>query len=67
MKTKHLFVLLLLSLACVNQVQAAHAVITESSLNISSVSPGKEIAGFVSVFALFQIDLILMFYREPLY
>jgi putative copper resistance protein D len=29
--------------------------------------PGKEIAGFVSVAALFQIGLILMFYREPLY
>ena len=40
MKTKHLFILLLLTLACVNQVQA-HAVITESSLNISSVSPRK--------------------------
>jgi len=30
-------------------------------------SPFKEIAGFVSVAALFQISLILMFYREPLY
>lgn len=29
--------------------------------------PGKDIAGFVSVAALFQIGLILMFYREPLY
>jgi putative copper resistance protein D len=29
--------------------------------------PGKEIAGFISVAALFQIGLILMFYREPLY
>jgi putative copper resistance protein D len=29
--------------------------------------PGKEIAGFISVAALFQMGLILMFYREPLY
>ena len=29
--------------------------------------PGKEFAGFVSVAALFQIGIILMFYREPLY
>ena len=29
--------------------------------------PGKEIAGFISVAALFQIGIILMFYREPLY
>ncbi len=29
--------------------------------------PGREIAGFISVAALFQIGLILMFYREPLY
>jgi copper resistance protein D len=29
--------------------------------------PGKDIAGFVSVAALFLIGLILMFYREPLY
>jgi putative copper resistance protein D len=28
---------------------------------------GKKIAGFISVFALFQIGVILMFYREPLY
>ena len=28
---------------------------------------GKEIAGFISVAALFQIGIILMFYREPLY
>jgi putative copper resistance protein D len=28
--------------------------------------PGNKIAGFVSVFALFQIGMILMFYREPL-
>jgi copper resistance protein D len=29
--------------------------------------PGKDIAGFISVAALFMIGLILMFYREPLY
>ncbi len=29
--------------------------------------PGKDIAGFISVTALFQIGIILMFYREPLY
>ncbi len=29
--------------------------------------PGKDIAGFLSVAALFQIGLILLFYREPLY
>ncbi len=29
--------------------------------------PGREIAGFISVAALFQIGIILMFYREPLY
>jgi putative copper resistance protein D len=29
--------------------------------------PGKDIAGFISVAALFQMGLILMFYREPLY
>jgi putative copper resistance protein D len=29
--------------------------------------PGKEFAGFISVAALFQIGIILMFYREPLY
>ena len=28
---------------------------------------GRNIAGFISVFALFQIGVILMFYREPLY
>jgi putative copper resistance protein D len=28
---------------------------------------GKSIAGFISVAALFQIGIILMFYREPLY
>lgn len=36
-------------------------------LELKLDSPGKEIAGFISVFALFQIGLILMFYREPLY
>lgn len=29
--------------------------------------PGKDIAGFISVASLFQIGIILMFYREPLY
>ena len=36
-------------------------------LELKLESPYKEIAGFVSVAALFQIGLILMFYREPLY
>lgn len=36
-------------------------------LELKLDKPGKEIAGFVSVAALFQIGLILMFYREPLY
>jgi copper resistance protein D len=36
-------------------------------LELKLESPVKEIAGFVSVAALFQIGLILMFYREPLY
>lgn len=36
-------------------------------LELKLDSPGKEIAGFISVFALFQIGIILMFYREPLY
>jgi putative copper resistance protein D len=36
-------------------------------LELKLDSPGKEIAGFVSVFASFQIGIILMFYREPLY
>lgn len=36
-------------------------------LELKLDSPGKEIAGFVSVAALFIIGLILMFYREPLY
>lgn len=30
-------------------------------------APYKKIAGFISVFALLQIGLILLFYREPLY
>ncbi len=36
-------------------------------LELKLDSPGKDIAGFVSVAALFIIGLILMFYREPLY
>ncbi|WP_305907375.1 CopD family protein [Methylomarinum sp. Ch1-1] len=36
-------------------------------LELKLDSPGKEIAGFISVFALFQIGIILLFYREPLY
>lgn len=36
-------------------------------LELKLDSPGKEIAGFVSVASLFIIGLILMFYREPLY
>ncbi|PKM12228.1 MAG: copper resistance protein [Gammaproteobacteria bacterium HGW-Gammaproteobacteria-3] len=36
-------------------------------LELKLDSPGKNIAGFIAVFALFQIGLILMFYREPLY
>lgn len=36
-------------------------------LELKLDSPGKELAGFVSVAALFQIGFILMFYREPLY
>jgi copper resistance protein D len=36
-------------------------------LELKLDSPGKDIAGFVSVAALFNIGLILMFYREPLY
>jgi putative copper resistance protein D len=36
-------------------------------LELKLDSPGRELAGFVSVFALFQIGIILMFYREPLY
>lgn len=36
-------------------------------LELKLDSPGKEIAGFISVVALFQIGLTLIFYREPLY
>jgi putative copper resistance protein D len=36
-------------------------------LELKLDGPGQKIAGFISVFALFQIGLILMFYREPLY
>jgi copper resistance protein D len=36
-------------------------------LELKLDSPGKDIAGFVSVAAMFIIGLILMFYREPLY
>ena len=36
-------------------------------LELKLDNAGKNIAGFISVFALFQIGLILMFYREPLY
>jgi putative copper resistance protein D len=36
-------------------------------LELKLDNPGKHIAGFVSVAALFQIGIILMFYREPLY
>ncbi len=36
-------------------------------LELKLDAPGKSIAGFISVFALFQIGVILMFYREPLY
>jgi putative copper resistance protein D len=36
-------------------------------LELKLDKPGKNIAGFVSVAALFLIGIILMFYREPLY
>jgi putative copper resistance protein D len=36
-------------------------------LELKLDKPGKDIAGFISVAALFQIGIILMFYREPLY
>lgn len=36
-------------------------------LELKLPHPDKKVAGFVSVFALFQIGIILMFYREPLY
>ena len=36
-------------------------------LELKLDKPGKNLAGFISVTALFQMGLILMFYREPLY
>jgi len=36
-------------------------------LELKLDQPGKSIAGFVSVFAFFQIGMILIFYQEPLY
>ncbi len=36
-------------------------------LELKLDKPGKDIAGFTSVAALFLIGIILMFYREPLY
>lgn len=36
-------------------------------LELKLDKPGRDIAGFISVAALFQMGLILMFYREPLY
>jgi putative copper resistance protein D len=36
-------------------------------LELKLDSPCKRMAGFISVAALFQIGLVLMFYREPLY
>ncbi len=36
-------------------------------LELTLDGKAKQIAGFISVFALFQIGLILMFYQEPLY
>jgi putative copper resistance protein D len=36
-------------------------------LELKLDTPGKHIAGFIAVFALFQIGIILMFYLEPLY
>ncbi|MCX7084737.1 MAG: CopD family protein [Methylococcales bacterium] len=36
-------------------------------LELKLDKPGKDIAGFISVAALFMIGIILMFYREPLY
>lgn len=36
-------------------------------LELKLDSPGKEIAGFVSVLAMLLIGCVLMFYREPLY
>ena len=40
MKIIHLIVFFILALTCVNLAQA-HAVVTKSSLNVSSVSPGQ--------------------------
>jgi putative copper resistance protein D len=36
-------------------------------LELKLDNPRKRIAGFISVAALFQIGIVLMFYREPLY
>lgn len=36
-------------------------------LELKLDAPGKNIAGFISVFAFFQIGMILIFYQEPLY
>jgi len=36
-------------------------------LELKLDQPGKSVAGFVSVFAFFQIGMILIFYQEPLY
>jgi len=36
-------------------------------LELKLDQPGKSIAGFISVFAFFQIGMILIFYQEPLY
>ena len=36
-------------------------------LELKLDSPWKNISGFISVFAFFQVGMILMFYREPLY
>lgn len=36
-------------------------------LELKLDDPGKSIAGFVSVFAFFQVGMILIFYQEPLY
>lgn len=36
-------------------------------LEIKLDETASKVAGFVSVFALFQIGVILLFYREPLY
>ncbi len=36
-------------------------------LDLKLKSPNNKMAGFVSVYSLLQIGIILMFYREPLY